>query len=125
MPDKPRITPGPQANNQLEEWIDRAVREGRNALEVAAEIALVTQPGGTSGFEISPELLGNEGWLWPWNRAGFLYLNLKRPSDAASIFTCAYLAAIRFQHVWQYRMHKGMPLCNVAYGYLAANKPER
>ena len=51
MPDKPRITPGPQANNQLEEWVDRAVREGRNALEVAAEIALVTQPGGTSGFE--------------------------------------------------------------------------
>jgi hypothetical protein len=92
MPDKPRITPGPLANNQFEEWIDRMVREGRGAVEVAGGIAFVTQPGGMDGYEVSPELVGNEGWLWPWNRAGFHYLQLRRPIDAATIFTSAYLA---------------------------------
>ena len=36
-----------------------------------------------------------------------------------------YLAAIHFQHVRQYRIHKAMPLCNVAYAYISANKPEQ
>jgi hypothetical protein len=125
MPDRPQIMSVPQGNNQFEEWIDQRVSEGHNALEVASGIASVTQPGGTAGYEISPEMFGNEAWFWPWNRAGFLYLKRSKPIDAATIFICAYLAAIRFQHVWQYRIQKGMPLCNVAYAFLSAGKPDR
>jgi hypothetical protein len=124
MPEQQLTSPGTQRSDQLEEWIDRTIRAGHKGLEVAAEIVRRTQPGGTNAYEASPELLGNEAWFWPWNRAGFLYLNLKRPTDAATIFTCAYLAALRFQSTGQYRMHKGMPLCNVAYAFLSANQPE-
>ncbi len=47
-----------------------------------------------------------------------------RPEAAATVFRCAYLAAIHFQAARQYRITKGMPLCNVAYAFVKANKPE-
>jgi hypothetical protein len=122
---KPPISPGPEASKQFEAWIDRAVRDQRDPIELAAGIASVTQPGGTGSYEVSPELFGNEAWFWPWNRAGFAYLRDEHPEPAATIFTCAYLAAIQFQRSWQYRIHKGMPLCNVAYAYLKANNPTK
>jgi hypothetical protein len=121
----PRIETGKSPDTQFEQWIDRAVTEDHDADEVAAGIVSVTQPGGTLDYEVSPEKVGNEGWFWPWNRAGFLCLERQRLSDAARLFTCAYLAALRFQHAGQYRLQKGMPLSNTSYAYLRADQPHR
>ena len=66
----PPLQPG-NPQEQVETWIDRVVDEGHDAREIAAGIASLTQPGETRDLVISPELLGNEGWFWPWNRAGF------------------------------------------------------
>ncbi len=120
-----QIEPGSPPDSQFEAWIDRVVAEGHDAGEVAAGIASVSQPGGTLGYEVSPQKVGNEGWFWPWNRAGFLCLEHQRPTDAATLFTCAYLAALRFQHTGQYRMQKGMPLCNISYAHLRADQSNR
>lgn len=131
MPENPQVPSQSGATEELERWIDGAIASGADVLGVAAHIAELTRPGGkgdangSGDNEISPDLSAAEGWLWPWNRAGFLYIEKNRADDAVAIFQCAYLAAIRFQHIRQYRIHKGMPLCNVAYSYLSANKPER
>lgn len=119
----PQISPGVEQSRRFEEWIDQATADATSPHDVAARIAQITRPGGTADYEASPELLGNEAWLWPWNRAGFNYVRGNRPEDAATVFTCAYLAALHFQNHWQYRIHKGMPLCNIAYAYLMAGTP--
>src|SRR5262245_48172752 len=62
----PQFGPGARQDKQFEDWIDRVITEGQAIREVAAGIASVTQPGGLAGYEVSPELLGNEGWFWPW-----------------------------------------------------------
>jgi hypothetical protein len=131
MIENPQGAPLRPPSEELEGWIDESVVSGVDEFGVAAHIAEITRPGGEGVSEgpgvgeISPDLAAAEGWLWPWNRAGFLYIEKNRADAAVTIFQCAYLAAIHFQHVRQYRMHKGMPLCNVAYAYLSAKKPER
>ena len=130
MPEIPQVASQSGVIEELRRWIDGAIASGSDVLGVAAHIAELTRPGGrgdgngSGENEISPDLSAAEGWLWPWNRAGFLYIEKNRADDAAAIFQCAYLAAIGFQHIRQYRIHKGMPLCNVAYSFLSANKPE-
>ncbi len=99
-------------------WIDRALEDGRPALEVAAELARNAMP--EQGGRVTPFVYGSEGWYWSWNRAGFGYIERGRHHEAATIFTGAYLAALRFQDDFQERLHKGTPLCNVAYSYLLA-----
>lgn len=112
--------PDPGSDPQaLVRWIDHAVGEHFPALDVAAvltEYALPNHRGLTSPF-----VYGSEGWYWSWNRAGFAYIESGRYRDAAITFSCAYLAALRIQHDYQERFHKGMPLCNIAYSYLRAN----
>lgn len=112
---------GKRPDEQFEEWIDQAVAESYDPLDLAEGIANVTRPGGIGNYEVSPELYGGEAWFWPWNRAGFQLIRLGRPDEAAELFTFAYLASLRFQWVGQYRLHKGLPLCNVSYAYLQAH----
>ncbi|MGO9915563.1 MAG: hypothetical protein ACLQIB_12765 [Isosphaeraceae bacterium] len=112
-------------DTRLEQLIDEATAARWDAAKLATEIASFTQPGGMSGHEVSPETVGNEGWFWPWNRAGFLFIQNDRSADAALLFTCAYLAALRFQHLGQYRLQKGMPLCNISFSYIRAGYPDR
>ncbi len=106
-------------NNRIQDfvaWIDRALGEDRPAMKIAAvltEYALPSHRG-----LVTPFVYGSEGWYWPWNRVGFKYIERERYFEAASIFSGAYLAALRFQHDFQERIHKGMPLCNVAYSLL-------
>jgi hypothetical protein len=119
---QPHIEPGANPDSELEAWIDHVVDAGEDAVDIAIAIASITQPGGVNGYEISPETIGSEGWYWPWNRAGFRCLDRDRHLDAATLFKVAYLAALRFQHTGQYRLHKGMPLCNVCFSLLKAHE---
>ncbi len=101
-------------------WIDRALEEGRPVLEVAAELARNALP--EQGGQVTPFVYGSEGWFWSWNRAGFGYIERARYDEAATIFTAAYLSALRFQDDFQERLHKGTPLCNISYAYLCAKE---
>ena len=101
-------------------WIDRAVEESLPTMEVASVLTEYALPN-HRGL-VSPFVYGSEGWYWPWNRVGFAYIRKERYFDAASIFSGAYLAALRIQHDYQERIHKGMPLCNVAYSFLRASE---
>ncbi len=104
-------------------WIDRALEEGRPVLEVAAELARNALPA--QGGQVTPFVYGSEGWFWSWNRAGFGYIERARYDEAATIFTAAYLSALRFQDDFQERLHKGTPLCNISYSYLRAKETTR
>ena len=72
--------PEVKASEELEHWIDEAVAAGADVLDIATSIAELTCPGGkgngtaSGNGEISPDLSAAEGWLWPWNRVGFLYV---------------------------------------------------
>src|SRR4051812_32820187 len=124
MPDNPPTGSEINPYKWLEDWIDQAVAERRPAIEVGSALGRFAVPG-TQDYLITPEMFGGELWFWPWNRAGFLYIGSNKPGDAAIIFTCAYLAALRVQHIGQYRIHKGMPLCNISYAHLLSGSPER
>jgi hypothetical protein len=104
-------------------WIDQALDKDRPTLEVASVLAEYALPN-HRGL-VSPLVYGFEGWFWPWNRVGFAYIQKERYLDAASIFSGAYLAALRIQHDYQERLHKAMPLCNIAYSLLRVGETIR
>lgn len=108
-------------SSELDVWIARALKDDKPVLEIASFLAQTS----LSGDVIGPAINGSEGWYWPWNRAGFFYIDRSRASDASLVFTCAYLTALRIQNDLQERVHKGMPLCNVAYSCLTAGELER
>jgi hypothetical protein len=115
--------PDPQSDRiqDFVAWIDRALEKDLPPMEVApvlTEYALPSHRG-----LVSPFVYGGDGWNWPWNRVGFAYTKRERYLDAASIFSVAYLSALRIQNDYQERIHKGMPLCNVAYCLIRASEP--
>jgi hypothetical protein len=99
----------------LEEWIDAQV-ETVAPLEMAKHLGTLALPN--FGGAISPPLAASEGWYWPWNRAGFHWLKHQRPAEAALIFKYAYLVALKYQDKTQERLHKGMPLANIAFSLI-------
>jgi hypothetical protein len=101
-------------------WIDQALEKDLPTLEVASVLTEYALPN-HRGL-VSPFVYPNDGWNWPWNRVGFAYIQKERYLDAASIFSGAYLSALRIQNDFQERFHKGMPLCNVAYSLLRAGE---
>jgi hypothetical protein len=118
----PSSRPDPESNRiqDFVAWIDRALEEDLPVREIASVLTANALPN-HRGL-VSPFVYGSEGWYWPWNRVGFAYIQRERYLDAASIFSGAYLSALRIQHDYQERIHKGMPLCNVAYSFLRARE---
>ncbi|HWE37695.1 MAG TPA: hypothetical protein VG406_14100 [Isosphaeraceae bacterium] len=106
----------------LPSWIDAHSEDPRHLgalIDRLASITLPEKPWSSVGIE-TPLSGGIERLAWSWNRAAANLADRGHYQAAAEVWAGHYLACLSLQQKYQYRYHKGMPLCNLGYALARA-----
>lgn len=104
--------------DELEDWINRSISGTDQTEDLIGKLLSITipeKPWRTDAVLATPFRDNFDAQCWFWNRAAHGLYAAGRPEDAAEVWACHYLAILSLQDIYEIRIHKGMPLCNIGF----------